>query len=50
MLNKYNIERAEDVEKSIKNVVDAKLVDYKEAKSYTDDLIQRYKATADVDR
>ena len=50
VLNQYNIERDEDVEKSIKNVVDAKLVDYKEAKSYTNDLIQRYKATADVER
>lgn len=44
VLNKYNIERNEDVEKSIKNVVDAKLISYDEAKAYTTDLISRYKS------
>ena len=42
VLNKYNIERVEEVEKRIKNVVDANLVKYDEAKLYTDSLIQRY--------
>lgn len=49
VLNQYNIEREEDVEKSIKNVVDAKLCNYEEAKSYADDLIQRYKAKTTAD-
>lgn len=44
LLNKYNIDNKEDIDKYIKNVVDAKWVDFNEAKSYTDDLIQRYKA------
>ena len=49
VLSPYDIERDEDVEKAIKNVVDAKLVDYKEAKLYTDNLIQRYKANTNTD-
>ena len=44
VLNKYNIEREEDVEKSIKNVVDAKLTSYDEAKTYTNELIVRFKS------
>lgn len=49
VLSPYDIERDEDIEKAIKNVVDAKLVHYKEAKLYTDNLIQRYKANATTD-
>jgi hypothetical protein len=44
VLSPYDIDINEDIEKAIKNVVDAKLVDYKEAKSFTDSLIERYKA------
>lgn len=44
VLNKYNIEREEDIEKSIKNVVDAKLTSYDEAKTYTNELIVRFKS------
>lgn len=44
VLNEYNIERNEDVEKIIKNVVDAKLCKYEEAKSYCNDLIARFKS------
>jgi len=43
-LSPYDIERDEDIEKAIKNVVDAKLVSYDEAKAYTADLIKRYKS------
>ena len=44
VLNQYNIERDEDIEKAIKNVVDAKLTSYNEAKAYTTDLIARFKS------
>ena len=44
VLNEYNIEREEDVEKSIKEIVDANLVNYEEAKAYTDSLIHRFKS------
>ena len=44
VLSLYNIERDENIEKAIKNVVDAKLVTYDEAKAYTTDLIERYKS------
>lgn len=43
VLSPYNIERDEDIEKAIKNVVDAKLISYDEAKTYTTELIERYK-------
>lgn len=49
LLNKYNIDNKEDIDKYIKNVVDAKLVDFNEAKIYIDDLIQRYKAKTTAD-
>ena len=49
VLNQYNIDNKSDIDKYIKNVVDAKLVDFNEAKSYTDDLIQRYKAKSVAD-
>ena len=49
LLNKYNIDNKSDIDKYIKNVVDAKLVDSNEAKSYIDDLIQRYKAKTVAD-
>ena len=49
LLNEYNIDNKSDIDKYIKNVVDAKLVDSNEAKSYIDDLIQRYKAKTVAD-
>jgi len=49
VLSPYDIERDEAIEKAIKNVIDAKLCKYKEAKAYTNDLIQRYKAKSTVD-
>ena len=49
VLSPYNIDRNEAIEKAIKNVVDAKLVDYEEAKLYTDNLIQRYKVKSTTD-
>ena len=49
VLNQYNIDNKSDIDKYIKNVVDAKLVDFNEAKSYIDDLIQRYKAKTVAD-
>ena len=49
ILRPYDIDRNEDIDKAIKNVVNAKLVDYKEAKLYTDDLIKRYKAKSSAD-
>jgi len=42
VLNKYNIKREEDIENAIKNIVDAELVDYENAKLYTDELINRF--------
>jgi hypothetical protein len=44
VLSPYSIEREEEVEKAIKNVVDAKLISYNEAKTYATDLISRYKS------
>lgn len=44
VLNKYNIEKKEDVEKSIKNITDAKLASQIEAKAYCNDLIARFKS------
>lgn len=44
VLSPYDIERDEDIEKAIKNVVDAKLTNYDEAKAYTTELIERYKS------
>ena len=43
LLNKYNIDKKEDVDKYINNVVNAKLTDFETAKEYTDSLIMRYK-------
>lgn len=43
VLNQYNIEQNEYIEKSIKDVVDAKLCNYEEAKSYCNNLIARFK-------
>lgn len=44
VLNEYNIERKEDVEKSIKNITDAKLASHEEAEAYCNDLIERFKS------
>lgn len=44
VLSPYDIEKDEDIEKAIKNVVDAKLTSYDEAKAYTTDLIARFKS------
>jgi flavodoxin len=49
VLSPYDIDRNEAIEKAIKSVVDAELVDYKEAKSFTDSLIERYKAKSIAD-
>lgn len=42
VLNKYNIQRDEDIDRMIKQVVDAELCTHNEAKAYTEELIHRY--------
>lgn len=42
VLNEYEIKRDDFIEEGIKNVVDAKLVTYDEAKEYTIELVKRF--------
>lgn len=46
VLNSYNIDNNEEIEKYIKQIVDARLVNYDEAKKYTTELIKRYKSNS----